>query len=206
MSYDEDTGKFLPCTPDSDGTFTEKEIQKLCRDIIRGMDYLHRKGIIHRDLKPQNILLDQNGLAKICDFGSAEKLTSADDTMNNVKGTYSFLAPECCNPKNRIYGGKAADIWAFGVTLYVLTFNECPFKAETELGILEQIYNTTLEMSTKRNISPGLENLILRCLEKDPLKRINMNELRKNQWVNEGFHCSLDSKGKLLIISYLINF
>jgi len=92
------------------------------------------------------------------------------------------------------------------VTLYTLTFNCPPFVAETELGILEKITKTKLEMKSKRNVSNGLQNLILSCLEKDIDKRITMSELRKNEWVNEGFMCSLDSKGKFLLfgISYLI--
>jgi serine/threonine protein kinase len=76
-----------------------------------------------------------------------------------------------------------------------MTFNQVPFEADTELGILEQIRSTELEMRKKRNISNGLHNLILRCLDKNPDTRIKMEELRKNKWINEGFTCSLDSKG-----------
>ena len=201
MSWDEKKHKFISCAPDSD-FFTEKEIQKLARDIIRGLDYIHRKSIIHRDIKPQNIMLDERGLVKIGDFGSAEKLNSDDDTFTDSKGTYFFFAPEQWDPDIKEYSGKAADIWAFGITLYSLVFNVPPFYAENELKILEKINSTKLEISSKRNISEGLENLILRWLDKDPETRIKMEDLRRNTWVNEGFHWSLDSKGKFIFEKY----
>lgn len=68
MSWNEETHKFVPCSPDNE-YFTEREIQKLARDIVRGIDYLHKKKIIHRDIKPQNIFLDENGIAEIGDYG-----------------------------------------------------------------------------------------------------------------------------------------
>ena len=86
MSWNEETHKFVPCSPDNE-YFTEREIQKLARDIVRGIDYLHKKKIIHRDIKPQNIFLDENGIAEIGDYGWALKFPDDDDFLTDTKGT-----------------------------------------------------------------------------------------------------------------------
>jgi len=57
---------------------------------------VHKRNIIHRDIKPQNIMLDENGIAKIGDFGSALKLKDENDSVQNTIGTYQFFSPECC--------------------------------------------------------------------------------------------------------------
>ena len=72
--------------------------------------------------------MDENGIAKLADFGTA-CIFGDNDIMSNARGTYEFLAPECCNPEQRFFSGKAADIWAVGVTIYCLVFNELPFQA-----------------------------------------------------------------------------
>lgn len=93
----------------------------------------------------------------------------------------------------RTFSGKANDVWALGVTLYALIYNELPFWAETEIGVLEKIHQTDLKLSEKRNISDGLKRLILRMLDKNPLTRATLDELKKDRWLNEGYSVSLDS-------------
>lgn len=58
------------------------------RDSVMGLDYMHHMGICHRDIKPQNIMLDQNGIAKLGDFGASEVFDDGDDTMFKTNGTY----------------------------------------------------------------------------------------------------------------------
>jgi len=85
-------------------------------------------------------MLDENGKAKFADFGASYIMEEGkDDSLEDTQGTYLFLAPECCDPSVKVYSGKAADIWALGVTLYAFTYNRLPFYAETELQILECI-------------------------------------------------------------------
>ena len=80
------------CIPGKD-IFTEMEVQRIAKDIIKGIDYMHRNNIVHRDIKPQNIMLDRDGCAKIGDFGSAERFLD-NDMLTETKGTYLFLSPE----------------------------------------------------------------------------------------------------------------
>jgi serine/threonine protein kinase len=64
-----------------------------------------------------------------------------NDTITSARGTYEFLAPECCDPDRQSFSGKAADIWALGVTLYAMIFNELPFQAEG-ISIFKAIQKT----------------------------------------------------------------
>lgn len=85
------------------------------------------------------MLVDEQGIAKLADFGTAS-IIGDNDILSGAKGTYEFLAPECCNPEQRFFSGKAADIWALGVTIYCLTFNEPPFTANgTGMSIIKAI-------------------------------------------------------------------
>lgn len=106
--------------------------------------------------------------------------------------SYLYLLTYLADVKT--FGGKANDVWALGVTLYALIYNELPFWAETEMGLLEQIHKTDLKLSEKRRISDGLKRVLLRMLDKSPLTRITLDELKKDKWLNEGFAVSLDSK------------
>lgn len=73
--------------------------------------------------------MDANGVCKVADFGTAQ-LFDTDDTLYNARGTYEFLAPECCNSERQQFSGRAADVWALGVTVYALIFSELPFQGE----------------------------------------------------------------------------
>ena len=92
------------------------------------------------------------------------------------------------------FSGKAADVWALGVTVYCLIFNELAVWSDTEIGVLEAIHKTDLKLALTRNLSEGLKNLLLRMMEKDPSKRATLSELKQDKWLNEGFTVSLNSK------------
>jgi len=136
-------------------------------------------------------MLDENGKAKFADFGASKLLTDQNDICEDTAGTYLFLAPECCDPSIKSYSGKAADIWALGVSLFGFTFNALPFYAEQELEILDMVTKKKLEMPSNRNVSDGLKEIIAAMLEKDPSKRITIAQLKENKWINEGFHYTL---------------
>ena len=111
-------------------TNLEKEIKKgsLSKDIIvfyvyqiiEGMRYVHFKKIIHRDLKPTNILITEDGMIKICDFGISKLMTVEEQTMTRGVGTQRFMAPEVIDDND--YNEKV-DVYSFGVLLYFVLSN-----------------------------------------------------------------------------------
>ena len=123
MTWSTEHQQFETCL-DNKKYFNETDIQRIMRDCIIGLDYLHENGVVHRDIKPLNIMLDEFGKAKFADFGASAIITDRPegDNFQDTKGTYFFLAPECCDPNIKTYSGKKADIWALGVTCYALTY------------------------------------------------------------------------------------
>jgi [calcium/calmodulin-dependent protein kinase] kinase len=139
--------------------YLEEDILTFCKHIVLGLDYLHKNGIIHRDIKPNNILLSKKG-CKLTDFNFSSILDNLniDNIGQNADSADHFKAPETLldlneneetnnkesnnnndNDKTKAFRGKPLDIWALGVTLYIMTYLKFPF--DSDKGILD-LYNT----------------------------------------------------------------
>lgn len=151
-------------------------MRKLFRDVVCGLEYLHFHNIVHRDIKPQNILLTDELIAKIADFGQAQIFEESDRQIKTI-GTYQFFPPECCTAESVGFSGKAADIWALGLTLFALVYKQLPFASQSLAGIFEAIESFVLTFDPNVHISSGLQLLLSRLLDKDPSSRIKMFEL-----------------------------
>lgn len=147
------------------------------RDLILGIEYLHAQGVVHRDIKPDNLLLTEDDVLKISDFGVSE-MFEKESEMKTAKsaGSPAFLPPELCVAKHGDISGRAADIWSMGVTLYCLRFGQIPFERAGVLQLYEAIKNDSVDLAP--DCPTDLKDLICRLLEKDPSKRITMSELR----------------------------
>ena len=185
--------------------YKEKDIMSFCKHIVLGLDYLHKNGIIHHDIKPNNILLCKKGICKITDFNFSSILDNLNvDNIQNSDSADNFKAPETLEIKNengdengeenenedkkldkendetKICRGKPLDIWALGVTIYIMAYLKFPF--DTDQGILE-LYNLIKNEKVKFPDIPfyskKLKYLIEKCLEKDPNKRKTADEILK---------------------------
>lgn len=147
------------------------------RDLILGIEYLHAQGVVHRDIKPDNLLLTEEDVLKIVDFGVSE-MFSKESEMKTAKsaGSPAFLPPELCVAKHGDISGKAADLWSMGVTLYCLRFGRIPFEKTGVMELYETIRNDDIVLDAK--CGEDFNDLMRRSLEKDPRKRITMPELR----------------------------
>jgi len=146
--------------------------------LLRGLATAHEKGIIHRDLKPSNLRLTQDSFLKILDFGLAhvhdeeenEQHNLTTETHNNVlSGTLSYMSPE------QLRGTRLdprSDIYATGLVLYQMCVGRLPF-TESGAMLIDAILNRSVPPPRKLNgeISPRLEAVILRALDKDPKSR-----------------------------------
>ena len=100
---------------------------------------VHAQGIVHRDIKPDNLLLDANDVLKIVDFGVSEMFTKEDDRLKASSGSPAFASPELSQAGINNVSGKAADIWAMGITLYALIYGVLPFHSHNVLELYEAI-------------------------------------------------------------------
>ena len=94
MSWNEDNCTFETCL-ENKKFFKEEDIQRIMRDCLIGLYYLHTNNMVHRDIKPQNIMLDEIGKSKYGDFGTSIVLPDGIDEFSDFVGTQAFLSPEC---------------------------------------------------------------------------------------------------------------
>jgi len=132
---------------------------------------------VHRDIKPDNLLLTDDEVLKIVDFGVSEMFERTGD-MRTAKsaGSPAFLPPELCVARHGDVSGKAADIWSMGVSLYCLRYGRIPFEQVGVLEVYEAIKTHSPMFSPDEN--EQFLDLMSRLMEKDPEKRIRMDQLR----------------------------
>jgi serine/threonine-protein kinase len=140
-------------------------------EVGRGLAAAHARMLVHRDVKPQNVLIDQDGRAKVTDFGIARSLESDGLTATGrVLGTTDYVSPE--QAMGREVDARS-DIYALGVVLWEMVVGEPPFKAETLVGVAMKHVNDKIPdvQRRRREVSSALAAVIERATEKDPKKR-----------------------------------
>ncbi|RSL74887.1 hypothetical protein CEP51_011374 [Fusarium floridanum] len=163
--------------------YPEENCRYWFRDLILAIEYLHAQGIIHRDIKPDNLLLSDDDVLKVVDFGVSEMFQKPEN-MRTAKsaGSPAFLPPELCG-KHADVSGTAADIWSMGVSLYCLKYGRIPFNCEGVLDMYDAIKSDKPQIPEDEN--PEFVDLMNKILEKDPEKRITMDKLREHPWVTQ---------------------
>jgi len=146
---------------------------KLAVRICDALDYIHSNGVVHRDLKPENIMVDSNDSIKLIDFGIAgnegsRRLTFAN--LSNVMGTPDYISPEQVKGKR---GDGRSDIYAMGVMLYDMLTGKVPFTGNNPFLIMNDrlLNNPMPPREIDPTISPALQEIIYRALERDPRNR-----------------------------------
>ena len=171
-------GRSLADVCEEEGPFPPERTIAITRQIAGALAEAHRHGIVHRDLKAENILLcdrpDARDFVKVVDFGIAKILTGVDDghltATGAVFGTPHYLSPEQASGK---MVDHRSDIYALGVILFYMCTGRLPFEGETGMGLLVQHIKEPppSPQSLNPSVPHALEEMILRCMEKDPADR-----------------------------------
>ncbi len=138
---------------------------------LEGLKHAHRKNIFHRDIKPANLMITEDGILKLMDFGIAkiageQKMTQ----VNKIVGTLEFMAPELIEGKD---ASSASDIYSMGATLYELISGKIPFEADTDFNMMQSILKSKPKPPEKLNpsIPKALSDIVLKAMDKNPEHR-----------------------------------
>jgi eukaryotic-like serine/threonine-protein kinase len=158
-----------------DQGLTPEQSAALIRQVLEAAGFAHRHGVVHRDLKPQNVIVDDEGKATVTDFGIARAGASEITQAGSVMGTPHYLSPEQAQ-------GQAvtavSDLYSIGVMLYEALTGRVPFEADSAVAIaMKQVSHTPQRPSSiAPAVSPALDAVVMRALEKDPGQRFQSAE------------------------------
>src|SRR6202171_4787994 len=158
------------------GPIPSQDAVPIFRQALLGIGYAHRSGVIHRDIKPSNIMLNNQGIVKVMDFGIAKVMGNRGLTRTGAQlGTPFYMSPEVImnNPVD-----IRSDIYSLGITLYEMLSAHLPFPGDTDFHILTAHVNTPPPPPSRfyPYIPSGIQNAVLKAIEKNPDHRFQSVE------------------------------
>ncbi|XP_071808753.1 calcium/calmodulin-dependent protein kinase type II subunit delta-like isoform X6 [Asterias amurensis] len=170
--------------------YSEADASHCIQQILESVDHCHRNSVVHRDLKPENLLLAsklKGAAVKLADFGLAIELVGDQPAWFGFAGTPGYLSPEVL--KKDPYG-RAVDIWACGVILYILLVGYPPFWDEDQHRLYSQIKAGSYDYPSPEwdTVTTEAKQLIDSMLTVNPAKRITAGEALKHAWISNSEH------------------
>jgi len=157
----------------SEGKLPHDRSIRIAIGVLEALEYIHANGVIHRDLKPENIMVDANDQIKLIDFGIAGDSAAKRLTYTNLSaalGTPDYISPEQVKGKR---GDRRSDIYSLGVILYEMLTGRVPFSGPSPLAVMnDRLINHPMPPRVADpTISPELQEVLYRALERDPSHR-----------------------------------
>jgi serine/threonine protein kinase len=154
------------------GRLTWEEVVAYGKQLCKALQYAHEKGIIHRDLKPSNLMINQDGILKLTDFGIAKDTdVTALTGHNSTIGTAAYMSPEQCKGDKNL--SNKSDLYSLGIVFYELLTGKKPFYADTTVDMfLKHVNEPAPRIGKQVNELPAkLETLVLQLMEKEKDER-----------------------------------
>lgn len=192
------------------GPIPEDVLGKISVSIVKALNYLKEThGVMHRDVKPSNVLLDQNGAVKLCDFGISGRLVDSKAKTRSA-GCAAYMAPERIDPPDPInpdYDVRA-DVWSLGITLVELATGEFPYRnCTTEFEVLSRVMSEDPpQLPREQGFSKNLNTFVRTCLVKDYRHRPKYNKLLKHPFILGFEHKEVNLAGWLASVLEDANF
>ncbi|GKE10588.1 mitogen-activated protein kinase kinase kinase NPK1, partial [Tanacetum coccineum] len=170
------------------GSFPESVIRMYTKQILLGLEYLHKNGIMHRDIKGANILVDNKGRIKLADFGASKKVVELATMTGakSMKGTPYWMAPEVIVQTGHSF---SADIWSVGCTVIEMATGKPPWSQQyQEVAALFHIGTTKAHPPIPDHLSADAKDFLLKCLEGEPNLRPDALELLQHPFVTAEYN------------------
>ncbi|KAL2244068.1 UNVERIFIED_CONTAM: Mitogen-activated protein kinase kinase kinase NPK1 [Sesamum indicum] len=165
------------------GSFPESVIRMYTKQLLIGLEYLHKNKIMHRDIKGANILVDNKACIKLADFGASKKVEALATVTGakSMKGTPYWMAPEVIVQSGHSY---SADIWSVGCTVIEMATGKAPWSQQyQEVAALFYVGTTKSHPPIPEHLSAEAKDFLLKCLQKEPDLRPTASELLKHPFV-----------------------
>ena len=191
-----DGGSILDIMRITNKFYNEKEIASIIKMVLKGLQFLHAQRKIHRDIKAGNILLNDEGIAKLGDFGVSAQLTNSISKKVSKIGTPYWMSPEVISQKS--YDSKC-DIWSLGITCIELAEGEPPYSEVRTFLVMKKILNNPPKGLTNPKLwSNDFNDFVEKCLIFDPAQRPTAAQLLNHSFIQN------NDQGKGIIIQRLI--
>ena len=161
----------------SDGPLLVDEALRLGLQVARALDFAHSRGLVHRDVKPQNVLLNEDGQAKVTDFGIARSLDVQGVTQTGtVLGTSDYIAPEQARGEQV---NQKTDVYSLGIVLFELLTGDVPYEGDNFVAVAMQHVNQPVPSLLERRPDAPVRvaRAVQQAMAKDPKERPEMSEL-----------------------------